>query len=112
MAKKSTKKASAKAAGKAGITPLDDRIVIEPLEKEEKTQGGIFLPDAAKEKPQKGKVLAVGPGKMLDSGKRAPVSVSVGDTVLFAKYGGAEVRVEGKDLLIMRESDVLALVSE
>ena len=93
---------------KVTIRPLEDRVVVEPLEDEEKTAGGIFLPDTAKEKPQKGKVIAVGPGKVLDSGEKAPMSVSVGDVVLFAKFGGTEVQVEGRDRLIMRESDVLA----
>ena len=97
---------------KVNIRPLDDRVVVEPLESEEKTTGGIFLPDTAKEKPQKGRVLAVGPGKMLDSGERAPLTVGVGDTVLFAKYGGTEVKVEAKELLIMRESDLLARVED
>ena len=92
------------------IRPLDDRIVVEPLEAEEVTEGGIVLPDSAKEKPQKGKVIAVGEGKLLDDGTRAKPSVKKGDMVLYAKYGGTEVKVEGKDLLIMRESDVLAKV--
>ena len=92
------------------IRPLDDRIVVEPMEAEEKTAGGIVLPDTAKEKPQKGKVVAVGEGKLLDDGKRAPMSVKKGDLILYAKYGGTEVKVEGKELLIMRESDVLAKV--
>jgi chaperonin GroES len=94
------------------IRPLDDRIVVEPMKSDEKTAGGIFLPDTAKEKPQRGKVIAVGPGKLLDNGERAQVGVKVGDTVLFAKYGGTEVRVEGKDLLIMRQSDVLARIED
>ena len=92
------------------IRPLDDRIVVEPLEAEEKTAGGIVLPDTAKEKPQKGKVLAIGEGKLLDDGKRAPMSVKKGDHILYAKYGGTEIKVEGKEFLIMRESDVLAKV--
>ena len=92
------------------IHPLDDRIVVEPMEAEEKTAGGILIPDTAKEKPQKGKVVAVGPGKLLDDGKRATPSVKKGDTVLYAKYGGSEVKVGDKELLIMRESDVLAKV--
>ncbi len=93
-----------------GLRPLDDRIVVEPLEAEEKTAGGIVLPDTAKEKPQRGTVLAVGPGKLLDSGQRAEVSVSVGDEVIFGKYSGSEVEVDGKELKILRESDVLAKV--
>ncbi len=92
------------------ISPLDDRIVVKPLEAEEKTAGGIVLPDTAKEKPQKGKVIAVGAGKLLEDGKRAPLSVKKGDIILYAKYGGTEIKVEGNDLLIMRESDVLAKV--
>ena len=103
-------KAAQKKQQKAKIRPLGDRIVVEPLEEDEKTTGGIFLPDTAKEKPQRGKVIAAGPGKMLDSGEIAPMSVSAGDVILFAKYGGTEVQVEGKDLLIMHESDVLAKV--
>ncbi len=92
------------------IRPLDDRIVVEPMEAEEKTAGGIVLPDSAKEKPQKGKVVATGEGKLLDDGKRAPMSVKKGDIILYAKYGGTEVKVDGRELLIMRESDVLAKV--
>ena len=92
------------------IRPLDDRVVVEPLESEEKTEGGIFLPDTAKEKPQKGKIVAVGPGKLLDDGKRSEMSVSVGDTVLFGKYSGTEIKVDSKELLIMRESDLLAMM--
>jgi chaperonin GroES len=92
------------------IRPLDDRIVVEPLEAEEKTAGGIVIPDSAKEKPQRGKVIAVGEGRLLDDGTRAPVAVKKGDVVLYAKYGGTEIEVEGKDLLILKESDVLAKV--
>ena len=92
------------------IRPLDDRIVVEPLEAEEKTAGGIVLPDTAKEKPQKGKVIAVGEGRLLDDGSRAAPSVKKGDIILYAKYGGTEIKVEGKELLIMKESDVLAKV--
>ena len=92
------------------IRPLDDRIVVEPMEAEEKTAGGIVLPDSAKEKPQKGKVVATGEGKLLDDGKRAPLSVKKGDLILYAKYGGTEIKVDGKELLIMRESGVLAKV--
>lgn len=93
------------------VKPLDDRVVIEVLEAESKTAGGIVLPDTAKEKPQKGKVIAVGPGRLLDSGKRANVEVKKGDIVLFAKYGGDEVEVAGKDCRIMRETDILAIVA-
>ena len=107
MAKKAKKRVK-----KVSIRPLDDRVVVERLEEEAKTAGGIFLPDTAKEKPQRGKILAVGPGKVLDSGERAKLSVSVGDTVLFAKFGGTEVKVDDNELLIMRESDLLALIED
>ncbi|MCA9023815.1 MAG: co-chaperone GroES [Planctomycetaceae bacterium] len=92
------------------LNPLDDRVVVQPLEAEETTAGGIVLPDAAREKQQRGKVLAVGPGRLLDSGERCAVSVSVGDEVLFGKYGGTEIEVDGKDVKILRESDILAKV--
>jgi len=94
----------------AKIEPLDDRVVVKPLEEEGKTAGGIFLPETAKEKPQQGEIIAVGPGKVLESGERAPLSVKKGDKVLFAKYGGTEVEVDGEELLIMRESDLLAVI--
>ena len=94
----------------AKIEPLDDRVVVKPLEQEGKTAGGIFLPESAKEKPQQGKVIATGPGKILENGDRAPLTVKKGDLVLFAKYGGTEVEVGGEDLLIMRESDLLAVI--
>jgi chaperonin GroES len=94
----------------AKISPLDDRVVVQPLEQDEKTAGGIFLPQTAKEKPQQGKIVAVGPGKVLDSGERASMNVKKGDIVLFAKYSGTEVEVDGKEVLIMRESDLLAVV--
>lgn len=92
------------------IHPLDDRIVVEPMEAEEKTAGGILIPDTAKEKPQKGKVVAVGPGKLLDDGKRATPAVKKGDIVYYPKYGGNEVKFGEKEYLIIRESDVLAKV--
>lgn len=92
------------------IKPLDDRIVVEQLEAEERTAGGIVLPDNAKEKPTRGKVLATGPGKMLDSGNRAPMSVRVGEEVVYGKYSGTEVDVSGKKYTVLRESDVLAVV--
>ncbi|MEX0938994.1 MAG: co-chaperone GroES [Pirellulales bacterium] len=95
---------------KIKLRPLDDRVVVETLEAEEKTAGGIVLPDAAQEKPQRGKVLAVGVGKLLDSGKRGELSVSIGDEVIFGKYGGSDVEVEGKDLKILRETEILAKV--
>ncbi|MCL2000537.1 MAG: co-chaperone GroES [Planctomycetes bacterium] len=90
------------------LSPLDDRVVVKRLEAEEKTAGGIILPDNAKEKPQKGEVIAVGPGKLLDSGVRAAPDVAAGDKVLFGKYSGTEVKVDGVELLIMRENDILA----
>ncbi len=92
------------------IRPLDDRIVIEPLEAEEKTQGGIVLPDSAKEKPTKGKVISVGEGKLLDNGKRAALLVKKGDRVLYGKYAGTEITVGGKDYLILKENDILAKI--
>ena len=91
--------------------PLHDRIVVRRLEGEDKTKGGIIIPDTAKEKPQKGKVLAVGDGKVNeDTGKRTPLDVSEGDEVLYSKYGGTEIKVDGEELLVLRESDVLAKV--
>jgi chaperonin GroES len=95
---------------KINIRPLDDRIVVEPMAAEETTAGGIVLPDAAQEKPQRGTVIAVGPGKLLDSGERGELSVSVGDEVIFGKYGGTELEVEGSEVKILRESDILAKV--
>ena len=92
------------------IRPLDDRVVVEPLEAEEMTAGGIVLPDAAQEKPQRGKVIATGPGKLLDSGNRGELSVKVGDEVIYGKYGGSEVEVDGDEYKILRESDILAKV--
>ena len=95
---------------KVSVRPLDDRVLIKPLEAEEKTAGGIVLPDTAKEKPQKGKIIAIGPGKLLEDGKRGEMSVKVGDTVLFAKYSGTEVTIDSEEHQIMREADVLAIV--
>ena len=92
------------------IKPLDDRIVVRALEAEEKTAGGILLPDTAKEKPQKAKVLAIGAGRLTDEGKRLPLDVKVGDVVLHGKYAGTDVKWNGEDLKILRESDVLAKV--
>ncbi|MBW3539570.1 MAG: co-chaperone GroES [Planctomycetes bacterium] len=92
------------------LNPLDDRVVVKPLEAEERTAGGIVLPDAAKEKPQRGKVVAVGPGRLLDSGERCAISVKTGDEVLFGKYGGTEIEVDGEEVKILRESDILAKV--
>lgn len=95
---------------KIKIRPLDDRVVVEPMAAEEVTAGGILLPDSAKEKPQRGTVVAVGPGKLLDSGQRGELSVSVGDQVIFGKYGGTEIEVNGTEVKILRESDILAKV--
>ncbi len=92
------------------VRPLDDRVVIQPLEAEEKTQGGIVLPDSAKEKPTKGKVVSVGDGKLLDSGKRAEMLVKKGDQVLYGKYAGTEITVGGKDYLILKENEILAKI--
>ena len=92
------------------ITPLGERVVIEVAESDVKTASGIVLPDTAKEKPQKGTVVAVGAGKLLDNGERAAMEVKGGDGVIFSKYSGAEVKVEGKDYLIVRESDILAVI--
>jgi chaperonin GroES len=92
------------------IKPLGSRVVVEPLEQEEITAGGIVLPETAKEKPQKGKILSVGPGERDEDGDRIPMDVSVGDTVLFAKYAGTEIKIDGKKLLILKESDILAIL--
>lgn len=94
------------------LRPLDDRIVVEPSDAEEKTAGGIYLPDTAKQKPQQGTVLAVGPGKLNDKGERMALAVKVGDTVLFGKYSGSDVEVNGRELKILRESDVLAKIEK
>lgn len=95
---------------KVSFKPLGARVLIEPLEQEEITAGGIVLPETAKEKPQQGKILAAGPGDRNDEGERIPLDVKVGDVVLFAKYSGTEVKMEGKKLLILRESDILGIV--
>jgi chaperonin GroES len=92
------------------LKPLGSRVVVEPSEQEEITAGGIVLPETAKEKPQKGTILATGPGERDDDGKRIAMDVKVGDTVLYAKYAGTEIKVEGKKLLILKESDILAIV--
>ncbi|VTU01741.1 10 kda chaperonin : 10 kDa chaperonin OS=Rhodopirellula maiorica SM1 GN=groS PE=3 SV=1: Cpn10 [Gemmataceae bacterium] len=94
------------------LKPLDDRIVVEPSEAEEKTAGGILLPDTAKQKPQQGKVLSVGPGKLGDDGNRLALAVKVGDTVLFGKYAGSDVEVNGRDLKIIREGEILAKLAK
>jgi chaperonin GroES len=92
----------------AKLQPLADRVLVKPMEKEERTKSGIYLPDTAKEKPQEGEVLAVGPGKMTEDGKRVPLDLKVGDRVIYAKYGGTEIKVDDEDLIILRESDILA----
>ena len=92
------------------LIPVGDKIVVQRMEAEEKTPGGIVLPDAAREKPQRGKVVAVGVGKLLDSGNRGELSVTIGDEVIFGKYGGSEVEVDGEEYKILRESDILAKV--
>ena len=93
------------------VKPLGDRLIVRAIEEEETTASGIVLPDTAKEKPQRGKVLAVGDGKVSDDGKRVPIDVSDGDEVLYSKYGGTEITVDGEELLVLRESDVLAKVA-
>lgn len=94
------------------LKPLGDRIVVKVLEREEKTKGGLFLPDTAKEKPTEGEVLAVGTGKILDNGQKQPVEVKVGDRIIFSKYAGTEVKVDGEDLIIFSERDVLAIIEK
>ncbi len=101
-----------KAKVKLNLKPLGDRLVVKPLEGEDVTPSGIVLPETAKEKPQKGQVLAVGPGARDDEGKRIPMDISVKDKVLFAKYSGTEIKIDGQKLLILRESDILAIVEE
>ncbi len=92
------------------IRPLNDRILVQRLEQEEKTSGGIIIPDSAKEKPAEGKIAAIGKGKLDDAGKRVAMEVKVGDRVLFSKYGGTDVKLDGEDYLIMREDDILGIV--
>lgn len=92
------------------LRPLGDRVVVKILESEEKTKGGIFLPDTAKEKPQQAKIIAVGPGKLLEDGKRATIDLKENDVVLFAKYSGTEVKVDGEEFLVISEKDILAVV--
>ena len=92
------------------IRPLDDRVIVKVLEAEDKTEGGILLPDTAKEKPSKGRVMAVGIGKLLDSGDRAPMSLKKGDKVLFGRYSGNEIKIDGADHNVMRETEVLAII--
>ena len=97
-------------AGKLKLKPLGGRVIVEPIEQEEMTAGGIILPETAKEKPQEGKILAAGPGERDDKGERIALEVQVGDRVLYAKYSGTEVKMDGKKLLILRESDILAVL--
>jgi chaperonin GroES len=92
------------------IRPLDDRVVVEPLDAPEKTAGGILLPDTAKEKPQRGRVLAVGPGKLTDKGERAALAVEKGDEVIYGRYSGSDIEVDGREIKILREGDILAKV--
>jgi chaperonin GroES len=97
-------------ASKLKLKPLGGRVIVEPIEQEEMTAGGIILPETAKEKPQEGKILAAGPGERDEDGERIPMEVQVGDRVLYAKYSGTEVKMDGKKLLILRESDILAVL--
>ena len=90
------------------LEPMGDRLVVKPMQSEEKTKSGIYLPDTAKEKPQEGKVIAVGPGRMTDDGKRIPMDLKVGDRVIYSKYGGSEIKIDDIDMIILRESDILA----
>ncbi len=92
------------------IRPLQDRVIVKRLEEEEKTKGGIIIPDTAKEKPQQGEIIAVGKGKVREDGKVSPLDVKVGDKVLFSKYAGTEVKIEGEEYLIMREDDILGVI--
>jgi chaperonin GroES len=103
-----TREGSSSVASK--IRPVGDRLVVKPAAKEEITRSGIVIPDTAKEKPQEGEVIAVGSGKLLDNGDRVPMEIKVGDRVLYAKYGGTEFKLDGEDYLVMRESDVLAVL--
>ena len=98
------------ATKKLNVTPLHDRVIVKPAAAEEKTAGGIIIPDTAKEKPQQGEILAAGPGKFDDKGVRQPLEVKVGDKILFGKYSGTEVKVDGEDVLVMREEDILAVI--
>ena len=95
---------------KNNLKPLDDRVIVRPLEAEAKTAGGLYLPDTAKEKPQRGTVIAIGPGKLLDNGNHCEMSVSIGDEVIYGKYSGSDIEVDGQEIKILRETDVLAKV--
>ena len=92
------------------IKPLADRVVVKPLPAEDKTKGGLFVPDTAKERPQQGEIVAVGPGRVTDEGKKIPIEVKVGDKILYGKYSGTEVNYDGEEYLIMRESDIFAII--
>ncbi|MFZ5585985.1 MAG: co-chaperone GroES [Thermodesulfobacteriota bacterium] len=94
------------------IKPLQDRVIVKRIEEEQKTAGGIIIPDSAKEKPQQGKILAVGPGKVLEGGTRVDMTVKAGDLVLFGKYAGSEVKIDGEEVLIMREDDILGIIAK
>lgn len=94
------------------LKPLADRVIVQPLEEEERTAGGIYLPDTAKERPQKGKVVAVGPGRVNDEGKRLEMTVKVGDKVIYGKYAGTEIVIDGDEYLIVNESEILAIVKD
>ena len=94
------------------LTPLHDRVIVRPAAAEETTKGGLIIPDTAKEKPQRGEIVAIGSGKLTDDGKQTPLSVKVGDSVLYGKYSGTEISIDGTDYLIMRESDIFAVYSE
>jgi chaperonin GroES len=95
---------------KPKLRPLDDRVVVKPVEAEERTAGGIVLPDTAKEKPQRGKVVSIGPGKLLDNGQRGTLSIAIGDEVIYGKYSGTDIELEGDEVKILRETDILAKV--
>lgn len=94
------------------IRPLQDRVIVKRVEEEEKTKGGIIIPDTAKEKPQEGQIIAVGPGKVTDEGKKIPMEVKAGDRVLFGKYSGSEIKMDGEEYLIMREDDILGIIEK
>ena len=109
---KTKTKTKTKVKVKVKVSPLDDRVLVKPDEAEEKTSGGIYLPDAAREKPIHGIVVGVGPGRLLDDGKRAPMSVKVGDNVIYGKYAGSEVKIDAEEHSILRETDILGILEE
>ena len=110
MATKTTTKSPTTGKSKANIRPLGDRVLIQRVEAEERTAGGILLPESAKEKPKEGRVIAIGEGRVLDNGERSTFSVKAGDRVLFSSYAGTEVKYEGDEFLIMREEDILGII--